>query len=304
MILDENFKIYDSLKNEVQKYARYIGLNNISKDYLKNVIIPLVIHLVSKRGDKTLKFYISGGQGSGKSTVSKFIKFYLKNYFNYNVASFSLDDIYLSKKDRVALSSKVHPLLITRGVPGTHNVEQGIKIIKKLDSGKNQKIILPVFSKLNDDVAIKDNWVNFNGNPDFIIFDGWCVGAEAQPKDFWKGPINDLEKKYDKDGQWSKWVNTQLLDNYQKLFNLFDISIYIKSKNFKQIIRNRWEQEKTNIKTESIKSKTNHLKTYKEIHHFAMHFERITKCMEKYMPEKVDILLMRQSKYDFSLIKK
>ena len=264
----------------------------------------MVIHLVNKRENKTLKFYISGGQGSGKSTVSKFIKFYLKNYFNYNVASFSLDDIYLSKKDRVALSSKIHPLLITRGVPGTHNVEQGIKIIKKLDSGKNQKIILPVFSKLNDDVAIKDNWITFNGKPDFIIFDGWCVGAEAQPKDFWKGPINDLEKKYDKDGQWSKWVNTQLLENYQKLFNLFDISIYIKSKNFKQIIRNRWEQEKTNIKTESMKSNTNNLKTYKEIHHFAMHFERITKYMEKYMPEKVDILLMRQSKYDFSLIKK
>ena len=55
MILNENFKIYDSLKNEVQKYARYIGLNNISKDYLKNVIIPLVIHLVNKREDKTLK---------------------------------------------------------------------------------------------------------------------------------------------------------------------------------------------------------------------------------------------------------
>ena len=69
MILNENFKIYDSLKNEVQKYARYIGLNNISKDYLKNVIIPLVIHLVNKREDKTLKFYISGGQGSGKSTL-------------------------------------------------------------------------------------------------------------------------------------------------------------------------------------------------------------------------------------------
>ena len=92
----------------------------------------MVIHLVNKREDKILKFYISGGQGSGKSTVSKFIKFYLKNYFNYNVASLSLDDIYLSKKDRVALSSKIHPLLITRWVPGTHNVDQGIKIIKKL----------------------------------------------------------------------------------------------------------------------------------------------------------------------------
>ena len=139
MILNENFEIYDILKNEVQKYARYIGLNNLSKDYLKNVIIPLVIHLVNKRENKTLKFYISGGQGSGKSTVSKFIKFYLKNYFNYNVASFSLDDIYLSKKDRVTLSSKIHPLLSTRGVPGTHGVEQGIRIIKNLILEKIKK---------------------------------------------------------------------------------------------------------------------------------------------------------------------
>ena len=69
MILNENFKVYDSLKGEVQKYARYIGLNDISKDYLKNVIIPLVIHLVNKRENKTLKFYISGGQGSGISTL-------------------------------------------------------------------------------------------------------------------------------------------------------------------------------------------------------------------------------------------
>ena len=53
---------------------------SFSKDYLKNVIIPLVIHLVNKREDKTLKFYISGGQGSGKTTLSIVLQYFLENF--------------------------------------------------------------------------------------------------------------------------------------------------------------------------------------------------------------------------------
>ena len=49
--------------------------------------------------------------------------------------------------------------------------------------------VLPKFSKLDDDIATKDNWITFNGTPDFIIFDGWCVGAEAQSEKNWKSPI-------------------------------------------------------------------------------------------------------------------
>ena len=34
----------------------------------------------------------------------------------------SLDDFYLGRRDRAALARDVHPLLATRGVPGTHDL--------------------------------------------------------------------------------------------------------------------------------------------------------------------------------------
>ncbi len=36
----------------------------------------------------------------------------------------SIDDYYLSKIERLRISQKVHPLLITRGVPGTHDIKK------------------------------------------------------------------------------------------------------------------------------------------------------------------------------------
>ena len=304
MHLSKTSKILAEFENEIKKYAYSIGIKKVGTDYLKNVVIPLTLDLLDKRKHGTFKFYISGGQGSGKSTISKFIKFYLEKYFNLSVVSFSLDDIYLSKKSRLKLSKEVHPLLITRGVPGTYDVKKGIKIIRSLVSNNNHKTVIPIFSKLDDDIATKDNWVTFNGTPDFIIFDGWCVGAEAQPEKNWKSPINKLEKKHDIDGKWSRWVNKQLAECYQELFNIFDLSIYIKSKSFDQIIKNRWEQEKSNLSIAGKNVKTEHLKSFNDIHNFTMHFERITKEMESYMPIKSDILLMRHNKTKFSIIKK
>ena len=302
--MSKTSKILAEFENEIKKYAYSIGIKKVGTDYLKNVVIPLTLDLLDKRKHGTFKFYISGGQGSGKSTISKFIKFYLEKYFNLSVVSFSLDDIYLSKKSRLKLSKEVHPLLITRGVPGTHDVKKGIKILKSLVSNNIHKTVIPIFSKLDDDIATKDNWVTFNGTPDFIIFDGWCVGAEAQPEKNWKSPINKLEKKHDIDGKWSRWVNKQLAECYQELFNIFDLSIYIKSKSFDQIIKNRWEQEKSNLSIAGKNVKTEHLKSFNDVYNFTMHFERITKEMESYMPIKSDILLMRHNKTKFSIIKK
>ena len=302
--MSKTLKILAEFEDEIKKYAFSIGIKKVGRDYLKNIVIPLTIDLFDKRKHGTFKFYISGGQGSGKSTIAKFIKFYLEKYFNASVVSFSLDDIYLSKKSRLRLSKKVHPLLITRGVPGTHDVKEGIKIIRSLVSNNNHMTVLPKFSKLDDDIATKDNWITFNGTPDFIIFDGWCVGAEAQSEKNWKSPINKLEKKHDKDGKWSRWVNKQLAECYQELFNTFDLSIYIQSKSFDQIIKNRWEQEKSNLSIAGKNVKTEHLKSLNDVYNFTMHFERITKEMESYMPIKSDILLMRHNKTKFSIIKK
>ena len=44
----------------------------------------------------------------------------LKKYFKLKVFKISIDDIYKTKNDRIKLSKKVHPLLLTRGYWGEY----------------------------------------------------------------------------------------------------------------------------------------------------------------------------------------
>ena len=44
-------------------------------------------------------------------------------------AILSLDDIYLSGADRLQRANTIHPLLATRGVPGTHDVGLGLQLL-------------------------------------------------------------------------------------------------------------------------------------------------------------------------------
>ena len=48
-----------------------------------------------------------------------------------NVFKISIDDLYKTRKDRIKLSKKIHSLLKTRGVPGTHDVNFMFDLLKK-----------------------------------------------------------------------------------------------------------------------------------------------------------------------------
>ena len=85
---------------------------------------------------KKKKFIISGSQGCGKTTLLKLIKNNFKNFYNIDPLCISLDDYYLTKKQRNDLSKRIHPLLKTRGVPGTHATEKIIKTLKLFDKKK------------------------------------------------------------------------------------------------------------------------------------------------------------------------
>ena len=76
------------------------------------------------------------------------------NFIKKKILTLSLDDYYLPKKERLILSKKIHPLLITRGVPGTHDLN---KLIKDINSFQNKKypIHKPIFDKLKDDRSKK-----------------------------------------------------------------------------------------------------------------------------------------------------
>ena len=64
------------------------------------------------------------------------IKNNFKNFCNIDPLCISLDDYYLTKKQRNYLSKRIHPLLETRGVPGTHATEKITKTIQLFDKKK------------------------------------------------------------------------------------------------------------------------------------------------------------------------
>jgi len=96
------------------------------------------------------------------------------------VFKISIDDFYKTRKERIALSKKVHPMLLTRGVPGTHDISMMLDFFKKSKAKKFKSMKLPNFNKAIDDRFPKNKWNKINKRPDVIIFEGWCVGAKSE----------------------------------------------------------------------------------------------------------------------------
>ena len=141
-------KIVNSISNDLSILTK----KKFSKKYISKYILPIIDNIANSKQKKIL---ISGSQGIGKSTLLKIIEKIFLNFYE-KILTLSLDDYYLSKKERLILSKKIHPLLITRGVPGTHDIN---KLIKDIISFQNKKypIIKPIFDKLKDDRQIKKN---------------------------------------------------------------------------------------------------------------------------------------------------
>jgi len=69
---------------------------------------------------RTILVGLSGTQASGKSHTAARLAEQL-GHEGIRVAVRSLDDFYLTRAERQHLATSVHPLLKTRGVPGTHD---------------------------------------------------------------------------------------------------------------------------------------------------------------------------------------
>ena len=139
---------------------------------------------ISQKANSKKPYFVglSGGQGSGKTTISSLIKIILEKYFRLNVFKVSIDDFYKTRKQRFSLSEKIHPLLMTRGVPGTHDTKIISKFFKEVKKNKFTKIRVPKFDKSVDDRSSKNKWYKLSAKPDVIILEGWCVGARAQSR--------------------------------------------------------------------------------------------------------------------------
>jgi len=238
---------------------------------------------------------INGAQGSGKSTLALFLTNWLKHEHGISSASLSLDDLYLGKQARKDLEKHCHPLLRTRGVPGTHDVALGIKILDALtEQGSDHIVKLPVFDKATDDLLRQSEWQSVEVPVDVVLFEGWCVGVRPQSDECLNSPVNSLEARDDPDGIWRTFVNEKLSGDYAKLFECLDALIMLRVPSFDKVYEWRRLQEQKLHEDSGGQDSTGPAASgmkYTEISRFVMHFERLTRHMLEHIPDYADTVI-------------
>ena len=264
---------------------------------IKSFLIPLCFWISKKANIKRPYFVgLAGGQGTGKTTSSSLIEIILTKYFKLKVFRISIDDFYKTRKERISLSKRVHPMLLTRGVPGTHDINMMLKFFKKVKSKKFKRLKLPTFNKAIDDRYNKKYWYDLKKKPDVIIFEGWCVGAKPEGNNTLNKTINLMEKNKDKKRIWRKYVNQQLKSKYKKLYSQLNCLIYLKAKNFSLLQKWRLKQERKLLVNSKKNSKLK-IMNKEDVLNFMQTYQRITQNMFKNMPQYASIIINLNSNH-------
>jgi D-glycerate 3-kinase len=297
--------------NKVKKDClKFIVSQETKKDKFKNkdrmiksFLIPLSFWIAKRANKKRpLMIGLAGGQGSGKTTISSILTLILQKYFKLNVFKISIDDFYKTRKDRKLLSKNKHPLLMTRGVPGTHDVDLMLKFFKKVKSKSFKNLEVPRFNKAIDDRCKKSLWYKLKSKPDVVIFEGWCVGARAQTNNQLKKPINSLERVYDQGIKWRSHVNNQLKTGYKTLFKQLDGLLYLKAKNF-NILRNWRLKQERKLWVQTKNKKNLKIMSSGDVINFMQTYQRITQQMFKDALKSSSIIMNLNSNHQIEKLK-
>lgn len=207
---------------------------------------------------------LAGAQGSGKTTMAARLSGALGAQ-GLRVAVMALDDFYLTRAERAALARRVHPLLATRGVPGTHDLDLLDAALGALLAGESA--LIPCFDKAADDRAAG---VRVEPPPDVVLLEGWCVGARPQPAVALTEPVNALEREQDPDGRWRRWIDARLAGDYAALWRRLDLRLFLRAPSFDVVAGWRAEQE-AHLGPRAM--------TAPQLAAFVAHYERITRAM-------------------------
>lgn len=251
------------------------------------VYLPLMQHIVGLKQNDPLFISINGAQGSGKSTLTHFLKQLIEIETPLRVANISLDDFYATRRQRQNLSKTVHPLLITRGVPGTHDMQLMQSTLFSLLEGKASRI--PRFDKAMDDRCPEDQWTE-QPPVDIVLFEGWCNHSPAQSEAELVQPINRLEAEEDQDGSWRHYANQHLKLYQQNIFSHADLCIMLKAADFEHVYQWRRLQEQKLRNRHSVNHKQR-IMSDTELARFIQHYERISRHTLAHLPHLADIVI-------------
>ncbi|WP_332771285.1 kinase [Phenylobacterium sp.] len=253
------------------------------------VCAPLAEAIVGKRvAGRPYVVGLCGAQGSGKSTLTAIVRRMLEER-GLNVAALSLDDLYLTRLERLGMARDVHPLFGVRGPPGTHDAALGLATLDAL--ARRGRVAIPAFDKGADDRRAPEDWPIFEGPADVVLFEGWCVGARAQADEALVEPLNALERDDDPDGVWRRHANAALAGPYQQLFARIDLLILLAAPGFDAVLAWRREQEAKLRARLAREGGGGRAMDDAQVSRFIAHYERLTRWILVEMPARADIVL-------------
>ena len=280
----------------VDAFQQEMALQQIDTDSIElfeQIYLPLTATLAKAAADSPapLVIGINGAQGSGKTTLCRLLKRLLHDGFGLRAAEFSIDDLYLTRAERLDLSRTAHPLLATRGVPGTHDVALGLQLLEELKGGEaGRTVAIPVFDKARDDRAPRSAWRRVQTPIDLVLFEGWCVGAIPQLEKDLPVPVNILERDEDPQATWRRYVNHQLQTDYARLFTRIDLLIMLAIPDMACVYAWRGLQERKLAAGRSHEGQ-NLIMDQAALERFIMHYERLTRSTLEEMPRRADLVL-------------
>lgn len=280
------------LENTLQQEIQRRSLPENFMQTIENWYLPVAEKIFETANNKTGTFLVSfnGSQGSGKSTITAFLKILLNHQFNLTTVEVSIDDFYLKRQDRLQLAKDIHPLFETRGVPGTHDLKLAVDTLDCLRQCSQQKsCAVPQFDKANDDRKKESEWPVLQQAVDVILFEGWCNHAPVESAQQLEVAINDLENDEDPEAIWRTYSNQQLIKYHRSLFDQADMLIFLQIPSFDKVYEWRGLQEKK-LANDTV-HKNHAVMNESQLKRFIQHYERVTRSCLRQLPLLADIII-------------
>ena len=285
-------KLSDSLLPQLQTEIERHALPAEFLDTVQRWYLPVADSIADarERNGKTLLVSFNGAQGTGKSTLTAFLKLLLREQFGWYTVELSLDDFYLTHEQRRQLAAEVHPLFATRGVPGTHDTTLAADTFTCLmHCNADHPCALPSFDKASDDRRPHDQWIKVDRPVDIILFEGWCNHAPVQSDAELQQPVNELEREEDSAGVWRRYANDQLRKYHHDVFARAGLLVHLQAPSFEMVYEWRGLQERKLARSAGADRRG--VMNEHQLMRFIQHYERITRACLQTLPQQADVLL-------------
>lgn len=283
----------EALLARVQADPRWLseacGLSEAQLAPLLPYYLPLSARIAERHAHKgaPLTVGLQGPQGAGKSTLVSLLQAVLRDAYGLTVACLSIDDIYLTRAERRALAERVHPLFMTRGVPGTHDVALGCRVLSALT--RPGPTAIPRFDKGRDDRAPETDWPVIDRPCDVVLFEGLWIGLPAMDPDSLSEPVNALERDEDPDARWRRHANRALAEDYPALFAPVELLVHFQVPDFDCVRRWRGGAEHAlRARLQAEGADTSRVMDAAALERFFAHYERFTAHAMARLPDLAD----------------